>query len=72
MVNGCCCYRNNAIADYLLTQGFTDTLDAFKREADVVSCDWWYLSNSGHLYLIRKMLARLDIMDYWRRNGRQL
>ena len=28
--------RNNAIADYLLQQGFTDSLDAFKREAEVV------------------------------------
>jgi len=39
--SGCHYYRNNAIADYLLSQGFTDSLDAFKREADVVSCDWW-------------------------------
>ena len=30
-------FRNNAIADYLLQQGFTDSLDAFKREAEVVS-----------------------------------
>ena len=29
--------RSNAIADYLLQQGFTDSPDAFKREAEVVS-----------------------------------
>jgi len=30
-------FRNKAIADYLLTSGHVDSLEAFKREADVGS-----------------------------------
>jgi platelet-activating factor acetylhydrolase IB subunit alpha len=28
-------YRNRAIADYLLSSGHVDSLEAFKREADI-------------------------------------
>lgn len=29
------CYRNKAIADYLGSNGYTDALEAFKKEADM-------------------------------------
>lgn len=29
------CYRNKAIADYLSSNGYTEALDAFKKEADM-------------------------------------
>lgn len=29
------CFRNKAIADYLGSNGYTDALEAFKKEADM-------------------------------------
>ena len=33
----CCLCRNYAIADYLQSQGYGETLDSFRRELDTVS-----------------------------------
>ena len=32
------CDRHHAIADYLLSQGFSETLESFKKEAKMVKC----------------------------------
>ena len=50
--------RNNAIADYLLQQGFTDSLDAFKREAEVV--------NNRYNNITLSLYILYYIEEYWR------
>ena len=60
-----CIARNNAIADYLLQQGFTDSLDAFKREAEVVSNRYNNITLSLYIVLLcRGVLESPGIMDY--------